>query len=363
MTALQERKVSLDRSNGASSSLDPRSIAVASTGDVAGTSGGGSAPSGGVTTTMMYRYRATSSAEEVHVTQTTVHPPRGAPNDTPSPTACSEQGGPRAASRFHFVADTRAPSELQRLERETLRRRQEFKEKVREMEYQIAGWTARLANETLARDREWEDLVHKASGQPLEDAVERVMGRIEEKLVSPLASVRPTHGNDSKDDTSNFTLQDVDARVRELDAAHLDHVHKAAYEARVNHLDSIRTKIRDEAYPLLRLEAAKTDKREGGMVRTFESIAASAAHAMAEENAARVADLQLLEGEVEGEVKEKTMRDEKRIDEFLQEIRRMRGALEEERKERQASDEKVLEHIIATREVLQRTVLETLGEA
>lgn len=360
----------LERSDGSSSSglnSGPLSAPGTRTLSPAGPGsdgGGGVSAAGGMTTTTMYRYTATSSAEEVHVTQTTLHAAAASSPAARSPSAAGSDsaGRARAASRFHFVSDTRAPSELQRLERETLRRRQEFKEKVRDMEYKIAAWTARLANETLARDREWEDLVQRAAGRRLEESVERIMDRIDKKLVSPIASSARSSSDggssDDDDDASNkIALPQFEARVSRLDAALLDHVHKVTYDARVSHLDSLRARIRDETYPLLRLEAVKADKREGGMVRTFEGIAASAAHAMAEENAARVADFQMLEDELAKEG------DEKHINDFLQEIQRMREVLEEERKERQLSDEKVLENIIATREVLQRTVLESLGEA
>ena len=340
---------------------------------------------GGVTTTTTYTSKfMAAAAKEVCVTSTAISS-SAAPSPSPATPSSNPQAssGRRAASRFQFFSEERGggdgPTELQRLERDTVRRRQEFKRKVRDLGNEIATWTARLANETVERDRHFDDLAQRAVGVPLENAVERVMARMEERLTAPFEQ-RPERSETSSGEEFGAeeaaavvaerrtttkskipTFQEVESRSSRLDSGLLEHAHKTVYDARVRHIDSVRSRLREEAYPSLRLETTKANKREGGMVRTFEGAAASAAHSLAEENAGRVAELGMLKEEVERVVSEKETVDERKMEEWLGGFLSVREALEGERRERQQADERVMDQIIKTKEVLQRTVLESLA--
>jgi len=272
-------------------------------------------------------------------------------------------------SRFHFLSDTRAPNELNRLESDTLKRRSQFRLRVNDLDRRIASWTAKLANETLERENVYVEMSDQIVYDPLEAAVERVMGRLEERT----RDIRDTvhHGDKGHYNTNNGEtkeeggdggdgglLTEMERKMQIIQAKLYHHVHVSAFNARRMHLDGLRSSLSYDVGPALQLEKNKAIKREGGMIRRFESIAGLANRSICEETAERVTDLSIVESKIDG----KESFDERRKEVFMEEIRKIRIMLEEEKKERARQDELVLENILHTKEKLEQAVLESLAD-
>jgi hypothetical protein len=277
-------------------------------------------------------------------------------------------------SRFKFACDTSAPTELAKMQDEAQKRRELFQSRVAEIEKRAAAWTARLANETIDRELHHEEIMEKSIKQPLEDAAERVMDRLEKRLGShsfllggdsgPIAGA---NGNDDGEDDDNHANEDgtkeipsimaLDHKATELEEALIQHSSNC-YNARVKHFDANIDTLNDEVQPALRLETIKADQREGALDRQYISIAADATRWYAEENAARVADHEMLRATKDKKEAEQPRDSEK----ILADIRALRQLLEDERSERQRADEEILATIIETRKAWQKIVIESLGD-
>ena len=102
----------------------------------------------------------------------------------PMPALSPQLQYPHTPSRFQFACDTSAPTELAKMQDEAQKRRELFHARVAEIEKRAASWTARLANETIDRELHHEEVMEKSIKQPLEDAAERVMDRLEKRMGS-----------------------------------------------------------------------------------------------------------------------------------------------------------------------------------
>lgn len=281
-----------------------------------------------------------------------------------------------ALARFQFACDTSAPTELSKMQDEAQKRRELFHARVAEIEKRAASWTARLANETIDRELHHEEVMEKSIKQPLEDAAERVMDRLEKRLGSHsllLGAGRESEAaanNDDDDDDDNDnadkeenarkkvpSIMALDRKATDLEEKLIQHSSNS-YNARVEHFDTKIDTLTDEVQPALRLETIKADQREAVLNRQYIAIAADATRWYAEENAARVAEHQML----------RTTRNEKAAEQppdaekILADIRAFRQLLEDERSERQRADEEIMSTIIETRKAWQKIVIESLGE-
>lgn len=126
----------------------------------------------------------------------------------------------------------------------------------------------------------------------------------------------------------------------------------------MEHLDAKIDTLNDEVQPALRLETIKADQREGALNRQYIAIAADATRWYAEENAARVADHEMLRATKE----EKAAEQPRDAEKILAEIRALRQLLDDERSERQRADEEIMANIIETRKAWQKIVIESLGD-
>jgi len=278
-------------------------------------------------------------------------------------------------SRFQFACDTSAPTELAKIQDEAQKRRELFQSRVAEIEKRAATWTARLANETIDRELHHEEVMEKSIKNPLEDAADRVMDRLEKRLGShslllgdgPESEAAANNDDNDYDDNNNADKEDkskkvppimaLDRKATELEEVLIQHSSNS-YNARVEHLDAKIDTLNDEVQPALRLETIKADQREGALNRQYIAIASDATRWYAEENAARVAEHEML----------RTTRDEKAAEnprdaeKILADIQALRQLLEDERSERQRGDEEIMSTIIETRRAWQKIVIESLGD-
>mmetsp|Transcript_19857 Transcript_19857/g.46972 ORF Transcript_19857/g.46972 Transcript_19857/m.46972 type:complete len:381 (+) Transcript_19857:90-1232(+) len=342
----------------------PSSAAAADcpTSDTASSMGGGPA----VTRTM----RSSSSYEkfERHEEVREMHTTAGGP----MPALAPQPQYHHTPSRFQFACDTSAPTELSKMQYEAQKRRELFHARVAEIEKRAASWTARLANETIDRELHHEEVMEKSIKQPLEDAAERVMDRLEKRLGSHSlllgdgreseAATNNDDDNDNADKEENArkkvpSIMALDRKATDLEEKLIQHSSNS-YNARVEHFDTKIDTLTDEVQPALRLETIKADQREAVLNRQYIAIAADATRWYAEENAARVAEHQML----------RTTRNEKAAEQppdaekILADIRAFRQLLEDERSERQRADEEIMSTIIETRKAWQKIVIESLGE-
>ena len=280
-------------------------------------------------------------------------------------------------SRFKFACDTSAPTELAKMQDEAQKRRELFQSRVTEIEKEAAAWTARLANETIDRELHHEEVMEKSIRQPLEDVAERIMDRLEKRLGSRSFLLGDAPGcaeADSNDngnvvvdaDTNNAdenkskkipSIMALDRKASELEEALIQHSSNC-YNGRVEHLDAKIDTLIDEVQPALRLETIKADQREGALNRQYIAVAADATRRYAEENAARVADHEMLRATKEEKATEQPCDAEK----ILAEIRALGLLLDDERSERQRADEEIMATIIETRKAWQKIVIESLGD-
>lgn len=297
-------------------------------------------------------------------------------------------------SRFQFTCDTRAPRELATMQEEAQRRKVLFAGQVDRLSQRAKSWNVRLEHEMLDREADFEEVVEKSINQPVEDAAKRVLERLERKMGHTkilgvdkkiLAAAVGDPIESERDDASNEDVVIKDEKEEEKDSSNegdkeekktvshptvleLEHnqneVYKTlanyqmdVYEARVEHLDKNIATINHEVRPELRLETIKAEQREGAVFRKFKTIAGDALASHAEENAIRVAKLELLRRDKEEKAEEKP----KDVEAILADIRALRQLLEDEREERQRADEKILATIVETRKAWQKIVLESLG--
>mmetsp|Transcript_21809 Transcript_21809/g.48790 ORF Transcript_21809/g.48790 Transcript_21809/m.48790 type:complete len:421 (-) Transcript_21809:57-1319(-) len=297
-------------------------------------------------------------------------------------------------SRFQFTCDTRAPRELATMQEEAQRRKVHFAAQVDHLSQRAKSWNVRLEHEVLDREADFEEVVEKSINQPMDDAAKRVLARLERKMGHTkilgvdkkiLAAAVGDPIESESDDASNENIVIKDEKEEENDTSNegdkeekktvshptvlelehnqnevykkLAHYQMDVYEARVAHLDRNIATINHEVRPELRLETIKADQREGAVFRKFKAIAGDALASHAEENAIRVAKLELLRRDKEEKAEEKP----KDAEAILADIRALRQLLEDEREERQRADEKILATIVETRKAWQKIVLESLG--
>jgi hypothetical protein len=243
--------------------------------------------------------------------------------------------------RFRFLQESRAA--LPKLEEQSVKRRHEFHTRIHELECQRMGQlAARLAHERMDRDLALRGFLDKTVSQPLQTLVERVMGS---KLLHVM-------------DNERTRLMDLSNRLSKLETMLMKHKHVTLQDARHHHLHVLYDELVQEVQPALRLEASKADKREGSMVRRFESIAGIAARRYQEETSSCKAALSMLESElaIDQEL------DEVNTNDFLESIKTLRLELEKERKERKERDKEILRQIHESTVAMKRALLEAAGD-
>ena len=330
---------------------------------------------------------------------------------SPTPKTPSTIGSTSTRSRFKFLSDTKAPNELNRLETQTHSRYTEFKTQLNQIDGRIAEWTNRFANEVMERQVESVGLRDVCVFDSLERCQERFLGKLEEEMgtiwkkdgnddassCSDESEEEDDEGNDAEDVSATAatetntaltsaisedpnlnssllsdrskeksisaplpqfnkpkpTLDSLTKRVSLLSQNLTTYIHKEVPEAKETYFGLFYDEMMNTIPPNVQMEKTKGARRVNAIHHKFEGLAGISTRGFAEENALRVAELQLLEDKI----LEAGGWDELRTGRFLREVEAIRNLLEEEKKNRVANDKVVVENITRTREMLHRAVL------
>ena len=288
------------------------------------------------------------------------------------------------SSRFKFESD-KAPLELQRIEEETRRRRDEFRNRVKSIDDRIAKWTSKLTQEIIERDAVNSDILNHSIHLPLEYSLEVAMQEVEEKVIKPVffdihsdKSVDDTfsqqgsntNNNDNYNNNNNSiesngnnkveitsSLLKLEKGLSNIKQDFFTFQHNTVFQEENKHLLSLQRILTEQIAPALKLESTKADKREGSLVRTFESIAASTERGLLEQKTLNMAEFSILKDQYE----QTCNAQEKKKHDILHRIADIRKLLKKETLERQKQDQVVVNQIIQTQDILQKKVLETMN--
>lgn len=147
-------------------------------------------------------------------------------------------------------------------------------------------------------------------------------------------------------------LVSVERRTNHLEDQMNHFKHITLVQARRNSFDDIDKACRQTLQPALVLEMTKANKREGGVVRRFESNAGEHTRLFAEMTASRAASLGYIKNEVDGwETIDSTF-----AENYLEEIERLKQRVLELREERMRQDDKVVEKIMQDKTALEEVL-------
>jgi len=154
------------------------------------------------------------------------------------------------------------------------------------------------------------------------------------------------------------SIQTLSEKINNFSANLNIFVHKTIPEQYHKSFDSIhQDQLQSDLPHKIHLEQTKSTKREGFIVRRFETTAGMGYRAQAEENAERFASLTILEEKIANAGGMNSYKKER----FLAEVGEIRRMVEQERVERARQDEIVLKRLVMTRETLQRSLGSGLG--
>ena len=209
--------------------------------------------------------------------------------------------------------------------------------------------------------------------EPLEHAMRRSLVLIDSEYVRPIMDPRRAadfyekryqtkHYGDSTDsnDATNTAssphtlpnLVSVERHTNLLEDQMNHHRHVTLFHSRRENFDAIDKECRHTLQPSLALETTKADKREGGMVRRFDSNAGEYTRVVTEMTSSRVSSL----GYIEGRLMNWDIRDSTRVEHYLEEIRMLKQRVIDMRAERIRQDELVVVKIMQTKKVLEEDI-------
>mmetsp|Transcript_7617 Transcript_7617/g.11636 ORF Transcript_7617/g.11636 Transcript_7617/m.11636 type:complete len:484 (+) Transcript_7617:77-1528(+) len=250
------------------------------------------------------------------------------------PTALEKFVSPLKQNRFNFL--TEAPMAIPKLQESKTKRRYEYNTQVHEMNCSFAGLQARMAKESMDRDKELRQVL---------PSVCRRLDNISDQFM----------GSKFMLDEERTKILNIQKRLAAVHTKSLQYKHDTLNQIQFDEFESIHVDLIENIKPSIMIEAAKTDKRELALFRKFESFAGTQTRRFVEETSTRVAASRLLEDhmKIEG-LEEKTG--------FLEQIRQLRKKIKEERESRQVNDAKVLQEVHKRCAALQRAVLEAAGD-
>ena len=203
---------------------------------------------------------------------------------------------------------------------------------------------------------------------PLEQSMRRSLELIDTEYVSPIMDPRratkllaqntheeSTDSNDEIDPHQESKLPNlvyIERRANLLEAQISHHRHVTLFHARREHFDTIEKEGRKTLQPALALEMTKADKREGGLVRRFDSNAGDYTRLVSEMISSRASSL----GYVESILANWDVSDSNRVKAYLEEISLLKQRVKDMREERIRQDELVVEKILQTKKVLEEDI-------
>jgi hypothetical protein len=228
--------------------------------------------------------------------------------------------------KFYFVNES-VP--LQKLADTRSKRRHEALARIHELDLKLASLQAKLAHECMDRATAMGNIT-----LPLVAAIERIGNQL----------ILPSDGR-------------LHARILKLEVDQMRYLYVSLPDAVSDELESPQDYVAQELQARQKLENSKADKREGSMVRRFESIAGTAARRYLEESASLRACL----AQVQSLAQDAADLDEQRSKDFLESLKKLRESLRQERQERKAQDKRVMDSIMERTAELKRALLEAAG--
>lgn len=162
-------------------------------------------------------------------------------------------------------------------------------------------------------------------------------------------------GKESSGDKHVPNLVAIERKTNHLEALMNHHKHVTLFQSRRQNFDTINDVYRKTLQPALALEVTKADKREEGIIRSFDSNSGEYTRLAAELASSRVSEL----GYIEKEIDSWDLSDLTRAEHYLQEIQKLKQRILDERAERMKQDELVVERIVQTRKMLEKDIFLT----
>ncbi|KAL3811660.1 hypothetical protein ACHAXA_004392 [Cyclostephanos tholiformis] len=269
-------------------------------------------------------------------------------------------------------------STIKQFEVDVLRRQAEYTTRITDLEVRLAMFHTKLAIECAERGREHAFTASEYVDEPIEQAMRRSLELIETEYVRPImdptvadfganqakyyigkTGVANEESIDLNDVTGTATaphkftnLVSIERRTNHLEDQMNHHRNVTLFHSRRENFDAIDKECRQTLQPSLALEMTKADKREGGMVRRFDSNAGEFTRVLMEMTSSRVSSL----GCIERRLENWDISDSTRAKQYLEEIRLMKDRVIDLRRERIRQDESVVEKIMQTKKVLEEDI-------
>jgi hypothetical protein len=237
------------------------------------------------------------------------------------------------------------PSTLQKVETKTLRRQQRLNDLMHQLYCDVARLTALLGKATLERQA-----LTKSHYQWLSDQFAQ----------HARLSQQPSSASSLREEST-----DMGEFVRML--SRIDGLETRLTESLHRHLDRQRRKLLDETLEQetrqlaqdISLQIRKSDKRQVGVHRRWETLAGSLwARRWHEERASRYAAVELMKVQIDNL---RTL-EQTRGQELLLQMQTLRHQIAEERAERQRRDAKIMQGIQQTASTMQEALLDVFGD-
>jgi RNAse (barnase) inhibitor barstar len=214
--------------------------------------------------------------------------------------------------------------------------------------------TANVAEESMDRERSLEHVQDTCMDGPTEEMVERIALQQDAYQSQDFSKQSDALNGSSSTCTTNSRV--LEKRLSVLDSQMTHSVHVKIQDAKRQHLGSLSEVLENEIAKDLKVDAAKADKREGGLVRRFESLVGTMVRQYQEERATRFAALQVAADNVRDEMMDPFL-DPSRADAAVVLLRDLRMQLEHVRAERQEQDQRVMELIVQRTANMKRALL------
>jgi len=248
--------------------------------------------------------------------------------------------------RFQFLGESNDnPNDLKRLQDDALRKRENFRFRLRSIEERISLWISKLAEESLRREHSHDEIVHKCIYLPLQLCEKRVLSNLEEGA--------QTFVVDRSNNRSN--LISMEKEIMDVETKLLKLRHVTAYESEKLNFSSLENHI-GEMHKTSQLESSNAFLNERRLAREFEVVAGQIARDIHAETVARKIDHRILSEKIREQITD----DERRISLFKEEVSRFQLDLEKEMSERKRQDKILLEQILNTKKELQTIILKSL---
>jgi len=281
-------------------------------------------------------------------------------------------------------------NKIKKFESDVLKRQAEYTARISDLEGRLALFHTRLAVECAERGREHAFTMEEYVDGPLEHTIRTSLERIDTDFVRPIMDPKRANNNsqennsrekqssqssgseinnkvaqeDSKntnDATAPTTthalpnLVSIERHTNLLEAQMNHHKHVTLFHNRRQQFDTIDQACRQTLQPALALEMTKADKREGGMVRRFDSSSGEYTRLVTEMASSRVSSL----GYIEKEIDDWHISDLTRAEHYLEEIQKLKERVIEEREERIRQDDLVVVKIVQEKKMLEENIFLT----